>query len=369
MQNVILDATSELHDLLLSPMALLIQEVTLNKLLPFQVISHLGIADMVPIGGQISFQEIAAKTGLSEVNVRRILRYAMAMRTFCEPEPEMVAHTNISKAITDPNVRDFLVMSAREVWPASVKTFDAMQKWPKSEELNETAFSLAHNTPLSLYEFFHASPDRALRFSGAMKALTAHPEYDIRHGIDNYAWSSLGKAKVVDIGGNRGNVAIYLARRFPELEIVVQDKQEVIQGAADDVPADLKGRVTFAAHDMFAPQTVQADVYHIRWVMRNWSDKYCIIILRALIPALKPNARIVIQETCMPEPGAVPLWKEKEIRHADLIMTSLFNGRDRSVEDWRAFFSKADNRFILKSAIQMKNSALTILDLRWDIEA
>lgn len=50
---------------------------------------------MVPSGGQTSFQEIATKTGLSEVNVRRVLRHAMTMRVFQEPEPGMVAHTKV----------------------------------------------------------------------------------------------------------------------------------------------------------------------------------------------------------------------------------------------------------------------------------
>lgn len=38
-------------------------------------------------------------------------------------------------------------------------------------------------------------------------------------------------------------------------------------------------------------------------------------ILRALIPALKDNARIIIQEACLPEPSTVPVWKESRLRY------------------------------------------------------
>ncbi|KAI1108308.1 O-methyltransferase-domain-containing protein [Nemania sp. NC0429] len=371
MQSVLLDATIELHDLLLSPMNLLMNKTSRNSMIPFQFISQLGIADMVPPGGRISFQEIASKTGVSEVNISRVLRHAITMRVFQEPEPGMVAHTNISKALTDPSLNDWLKTSSRDLWPAATRTFDAVTKWPRSQEPNETAFSLAHNTKLSTYDFFQVHPGRALTFAGFMKAVASNPGFDVRHLVDNYDWHSLGQARVVDIGGSRGNVAIQLAKSCPELKVLVQDREEVIKGAENELPEEVRGRVSFAVHDIMRPQTVEADVYYLRWILHNWPDKYwlvssCMLILRALIPALKHNARIVIQEACLPEPGSVPLWKEALLRSADLSMMTLFNARDRTIEDWRDLFSEADGRFVLKSVIQPTGSALAILDLRWN---
>lgn len=80
-------------------------------------------------------------------------------------------------------------------------------------------------------------------------------------------------------------------------------------------PEELRQSVSFMAHDIFTPQPVKAaDVFFLRWVLHNWSDKYCLRILRALVPSLRRGARIIIQETIMPEPGAVPMWKEKNLR-------------------------------------------------------
>ncbi|KAI0411470.1 hypothetical protein F5X98DRAFT_380732 [Xylaria grammica] len=190
---------------------------------------------MVPLGGQTSFQEIATKTGLSELNIRRVLRHAITLRVLQEPEPGTVAHTNVSKAITDSSLNDWLKTASRDLWPAATKTLDAMIKWPNSQEIDETAFSLAHGTGMSVYDFFQAHPDRALSFVGSLKALTSSPEHDVCHVINNYDWRSLGRAQVVDVGGSRGNVAIQLAKNFPELKVLVQDREEVIQGA--DRPA------------------------------------------------------------------------------------------------------------------------------------
>ncbi|KAJ3566291.1 hypothetical protein NPX13_g7189 [Xylaria arbuscula] len=345
LQNVILDATSELHDLVSSPMGLLLNKTSQNNMVPFQFISHLGIAEMVPLGGQISFQEIAAKTGLNEQIIGRILRFAITMRVFREPEPGMLAHSNVSKAITDSSLNDWLKAESRDLWPAATETFDAVMKWPNSQEINETAFTLAHNTDKSVYDFFQANPDRALTFVGSLKALTSSPDYDVRHVIDNYDWQSLGHVQVVDVGGSRGNVGIQLAKNFSQLKVLVQDKEEVIRGAENDVPEEVKDRVSFAVHDIF-----------------------CVIILRALVPALKHNARIIIQEACLPEPGTVPVWKESRLRAADLSMTALFNARDRTAKDWKALFAEADSRFVLESVIQPTGSALAMMDLRWNAE-
>lgn len=127
---------------------------------------------------------------------------------------------------------------------------------------------------MSVYGFFQANPDRAFTFVGSLKALTSHPEYDVRYVIDNYDWLSLGQAHIVDVGGSRGNISIQLAKNFPTLKFLVQDKDEVIQGAENDVPEEVKGCISFAAHDIMCPQTVQADVYYLRWILHNWPDKY-----------------------------------------------------------------------------------------------
>jgi len=76
---------------------------------------------MIPSGGQISFEEIAQKTGLQKTVVRRLLRHAMAMRILREPEHEMVAHTSISKFLTIPSINGWVEFEARDTWPANAR--------------------------------------------------------------------------------------------------------------------------------------------------------------------------------------------------------------------------------------------------------
>ena len=144
--------------------------------------------------------------------------------------------------------------------------------------------------------------------------ISNNPAFDAAHINRSYDWNSLGNALVVDVGGSQGPIALSLAKEFPSLKFVVQDLAATIEGADALLPAELGGRVDFMAHDFFTPQPVQADVYILRWIFHNWSDKYSVKILQALRPALKPGARILVHDGCLPDPGMVPGWIEKDIR-------------------------------------------------------
>lgn len=125
----------------------------------------------------------------------------------------------------------------------------------------------------------------------------------------------MGTAKIVDVGGSSGTFGIALAERFPNLNIIVQDRPDVVELASKKLPEKLKHRVSFMAHDFFTEQPIKdADVYFFKWIIHDWSDKYAIQILRSLIPGLKKGAKIILNEYIVPQPGEVSILKEREIR-------------------------------------------------------
>lgn len=144
--------------------------------------------------------------------------------------------------------------------------------------------------------------------------ISNNPSFDPGYINRSYDWKALGDGTIVDIGGGQGGIAFSLAKEFPSLCFTVQDLAPCIDGADALVPVDLARHVKFMAHDFFTPQTIKADAYILRWILHNWSDKYSVKILRALIPGLKPGTRILLQEACLSEPGAVPHWIEKDLR-------------------------------------------------------
>lgn len=148
-----------------------------------------------------------------------------------------------------------------------------------------------------------------------MRLFSSSEGYKPFHLVDNYPWAAIGKGTVVDVGGSHGLFSLAIAERFPDLHCIVQDRPDIITESAKRLPDELVGRVTFMAHDFFATQPIKnADVYLFRWIFHDWSDKYSIKILRALVPALKNDARIVIHEYVLPKPGTISLYQERSLR-------------------------------------------------------
>lgn len=206
------------------------------------------------------------------------------------------------------------------------------------------------------------------------------------------------KIKVLDVGGARGHIATTLAQRFPHLEITVQDMPAVVEGAEGELSGTLRmdGRVKFVGRDLFAPDldsgrrrdgvgavhVDKVDVIFLRWVLHNWGDSYCVRILRGLIPFMRgashsgveTGTRLVVMDTCMPDPEAVgngeegvavPLWVERDLRSEDLNMAAIFNSRERTLREWKHLFRQADEGFVFKGMNKPKGSALTVMEIVW----
>ncbi|TVY36627.1 O-methyltransferase [Lachnellula occidentalis] len=364
-QDAVLDATAELHDLLMPPISALHINGNAQNLVSMNAICRFDMANSFEPGEETSFPQIAKHAGLSEAVTKSLLRHAMTLRIFCEPKKGVVAHTARSVLFREPQIQNFISTGLEEMTPATLRTVDALQKWSLSEEPAETGFALANNTNKPIYKILGDDPVRAKRFADTMKVFTTGKGFETSHVISGFDWQSLGAATVVDIGGSRGHISIALAMQFPALKLVVQDFESTVKGAENDVPESVVARVSFMAHDIFKEQTVVADAYYFRWIFHNWSDKYSIKILRSLIPILRPGVHIIINDVCMPEPGMMAAWRVKELRTFDLGMLAILNGRERDAEEWKDLFERADPRFHFEGVTQPEGSNLAMIAASW----
>jgi 6-hydroxytryprostatin B O-methyltransferase len=63
-------------------------------------------------------------------------------------------------------------------------------------------------------------------------------------------------------------------------------------------------RISFQCHNFFEPQPVSADGYILRHILHDWNDEDSVSILKALLPSIKPGARVFISEGILPDPPA-----------------------------------------------------------------
>jgi hypothetical protein len=131
------------------------------------------------------------------------------------------------------------------------------------------------------------------------------------------------------------------------------------------VPDALQSRVQLTTHDFFIPQTVVAEAYFFRMIFHGFSDKYCLEILQALISALRPGAKIIVNDGALPEPGTAGYIEERTMRTLDIFMQVTVNAREREPDDCRELFARADERFKFNAIWKPENSRMWFVEAEW----
>ncbi|THY13931.1 hypothetical protein D6D00_09989 [Aureobasidium pullulans] len=335
-----------------------------------QWLCHFNIFRLVPEGG-ISYSELAQAAGVSEDKLKGVARMAMTTRVFCEPSPGHIMHTSTSKLLaTNPNHHDWAVFMCDLSAPTAASMVDAHQAWPNSDKKNQTAYNVAFQHDQPYFDHLKQQPERHKQFAGYMQAVTTSEGTDLVHLINGFDWGSLGKARIVDIGGSSGHASAALAKRYPQLHLTVQDLPEVIvsSGAkAISTDADLSSRITFEPHSFFEEQTIHgADIYLLRMILHDWGFEDSVKILSNIVPSLGANSKIIIMDTVLPEPGSIPSSVERLLRVRDLTMMQVFNSQERAVEDWGKVFEKADPRLRVLELNRPFGSNLALIVLGLD---
>ncbi|KAL3426388.1 sterigmatocystin 8-o-methyltransferase [Phlyctema vagabunda] len=355
-----LDSLLELRDLLSTPREVL-QYHCETDFVSRHALDAFGIYSLVPLGKTRTYDEIASQTRprLPTKTVRRLLRHAITQRIFCEVQPRRVAHTSVSWLLAeDVTIRDYYGLKSQDVWPAATRIVDALIKWPCATGPMHTGYVLVHGQPRQ--QILAQDPARNMKYDHAMRV------------VDGYDWAALGKATVVDVGGGMGTVSQSLAKAFPLLDLIVQDKPAVIArartkaGPEISLDADARSRVHFMEHDFFTHQPVQdADVYLFRRVFMEWEDERAMQIIRALIPALKRGSQILIVDFYVPTPGTCPLSQERRFRATDMTAMAVANGAQRELDEWQSLVEAVDPGFRFRFVRPIPISEVVFVEVEW----
>ncbi|KAF4219055.1 hypothetical protein CNMCM5878_003910 [Aspergillus fumigatiaffinis] len=353
---------NELHALLIEPSSHLSSDHRLPSLSIHSII-RLGIAANFP-GTGTTVPALAKTLQLDERLVRRLLKHSATYHVFYEATPDFFVHTAASRFLTEnQGVRDWVLLSLEESLPGMLKVAEALKKYAGSEEPEHCGWSLANGTDRPIYRALAEMPERAKRFSDAMTWRAKSPGYSPEHLIAVFPWPSDCEGfTVVDVGGGLGHVSRTLAAHAPKARFIVQDMDTVVtQANSLGMP---QGQVCFQSHDFFKTQPVQgADVYLLRWILHNWSDKYAAKILRALIPAMKVGSKVVINDRVVPDYHTAHYLVEREARDLDLYMLGFQNARERTSDDWTALLKAADSRFQITAIQKPVDSVLSVIEV------
>ncbi|KAH7384406.1 O-methyltransferase-domain-containing protein [Phaeosphaeria sp. MPI-PUGE-AT-0046c] len=358
------------------------------------ILNQFDFWNAVPVAGEASFENIAKHVQLPLEVVSRVLDHATTMRFFIKSSPSAtsVRHTSRSAALAkDSGLVALVQMVLDETGPPMLVLPEALRRYAqgKSEvrkDTKETAFRLCHSG--GVWGDFENSWDfiendgvaegevgfekrskgwrqrNFVKFMAYIKDLFKTEEL-VLNAVD---WAGAGDVTVVDIGGSAGHDDAVLARKFPNLKIVVQDLPEVASVFEKEFPQDLRNQVSFKTHNMFDAQTVSADIYILKWILHDWPDVESVSILRALVPALKPGARVVfIDYVGKQEPSDVELPRSIQGfgTATDLRMMALFNATERPVSAWKDIFKQADERYDIVRVEADPLTFMCVLEAVW----
>lgn len=107
---------------------------------------------------------------------------------------------------------------------------------------------------------------------------------------------------LVDVGGGVGNLASQIGRRYPHLRGAIMDVPPVIDAAPANLAAHgLVERFTAQPGNMFerAAYPLGADVLTLGWVLHDWPDERCAVILRNCFEALPLGGALLISEAVL----------------------------------------------------------------------
>lgn len=124
----------------------------------------------------------------------------MGSRLFEEPEPGFVGHSPVSRQIAvDNSFSHWAHYISDSIIPTAAKHLEAMEKWPGSRKVNETAHNIAFGHDLPYFDFVSEDPSRTVEFASTMRTISSTSVFNNSHLVQSYDWSSLGDGVVVDV--------------------------------------------------------------------------------------------------------------------------------------------------------------------------
>ncbi|KAJ6005139.1 Sterigmatocystin 8-O-methyltransferase [Penicillium herquei] len=347
-RNNLLHAACEIQDLLLEPADLLRSYAAHANLVSLHFIQQFNIAKLVPAYGEpVTFAELAEQCGLPEGDVRRLLRHAMTIRVFDEPNENEVVHTRASMLLRQEGIHGWIGSTCENSWPGATR-----------------GFALANNN-LALYSALSQSPERAATFAASKRGYSSGSGFSPSSFLEasRPILQPLPSGSVfVDVGGAHGAISLAAAKIYPHIHYVVQELPEVIEKASQNA----KDNVEFQVHDFFTPQPLRdVAVFYLRHVLHNWGDVHAINILKLLVPGMRQGTRVLIHDHVL-DHKKQPMWKRRQDTAMDINMLVLLNARERDEGMWRALLQSADPRFKWVGIERPAGDTLAVVQAVWD---
>ncbi|KAI0044137.1 S-adenosyl-L-methionine-dependent methyltransferase [Auriscalpium vulgare] len=319
--------------------------------------------------------EIAARTGIHDGKLLRVMRYLASTHFFIETAPATFANNPLSLTLRRENkLSSFVLMVSNETNKCAVSNFyDSLVDPEYGHSLDARRSSWAYGIRSeipdgTLFDYLAAHPHVMEQFHRAMGGLSKVT--GLQAVITQFPWNELPQgATVCDVGGGVGTVSIELAKAHHNLHITLQDLPTVVtqaeqQWALEYPAAASEKRAEFIPIDFFKELPVKGqDIYYIRQIIHDWPLEDCVTILKNVRAAMKPGSRILVHEYIVPsnfpsksgdagvESAPKPLlpnfgYGNTRTYLQDVHMCIVLNACERTLAEFKDLGARAGLRFV-----------------------
>jgi hypothetical protein len=323
------NAVGWLHDSMAPPPLLLFERVTaLVDTAAIKAAIDLGLPEQLSNGPR-SVGELATAANADEDAVARLLRYLVSRRVFRRRADGRFANNAVS---------DCLRADSRYSWRGWAEFFGS--EWnaalwnqmglrvQSGQAPSEAAFGVP------FFDYINAvNPDAGAAFNAAMAAGARLQVLLLGEVLD-----LSGVQHLCDIGGGTGSAVAHLVRLHPHLRGTVFDLPALAPQAQQVLrDAGVEERAVFVGGDFFVEVPGECDRYLLTAIIHDWDDESCIKILRTIVHAMPPHARIWVLEQPVDPGDGVDFAKL-----ADMMMLVYSDGgRERTQSEYESLFSRA----------------------------
>ncbi|KAF7592448.1 hypothetical protein BBP40_000229 [Aspergillus hancockii] len=375
-RSTLIDAAQTLVDLAFGPTDLLAGYAgpRLSEIEVLRTLDSLGVADVVPLDGEISIPDLASKVGVRNVHaLEKQLRFAFLMGMFRRTPSGGVAHTALSAAI--PASSPYISLRLGRIFCQGGHELAAALRNGAGKDGIPCALADPEGLNRPAFVQLEAEPDGKgmERYSTGMIGLyNHHAGNSYLPFVHGFNWDSLSPGDtVVDVGGGNGHIEGQIVPLIPGINFVIQDQPSNREGAEKIIAEKgLADRVQYQPHDFFSPQPELSGgrvpkVYTLFRVLQDWEDADAVRILKHLVPAMENfGTKLWIMNRILPdELDTMPRHSEKMLRNLDLVVFTLSGGGERSASHMERMLKAADERLTIKKSSRPLNSLFSFLEV------
>ncbi|CAI9100563.1 OLC1v1037690C2 [Oldenlandia corymbosa var. corymbosa] len=160
------------------------------------------------------------------------------------------------------------------------------------------------------------------------KGLTGLTSTTMKHLLNEYEGFE-GLNTLVDVGGGFGVSLHKIVSKYPQIKGINFDLPHVVKNAPS-YPG-----VTHIGGDMFE-SVPKADAIFIKGVIHDWTDDYCLKLLKNCFKALPENGKVIVVDFILPLKSDGSAYAKTVCQTDTLMMTVTPGGRERSEFEFQA---------------------------------